>query len=140
MSAELIVYVEHKTDNGWENVNIYDKDGEDVTWRMFDNVAIDALFDSDDSIVYRRGLPENISDKMEEDWREYESLCTYFDWCELKALSRTPEAVLTDWDGNEYSKYNALDGLVRSINLLLECNGIYCSKPYEVRVICCLSI
>lgn len=152
MSRDLVTYVEvyDAKNNVWKELNLFTNDGKRVD--LFDNEARDIILNNDDENIvgYLRGLPTGFT-KYDE-WEDYDSYCTYFDWCELQALARTPEAEVIDWDKMEeepekyenvtrekYPRYNALKNYVDTIFLLLNAYGHYYMKPGEARVVCCLS-
>lgn len=153
MSRDLAVYVNYE--DTLLKINSLLK-GE-VTEYLWDNEPLDFIFGGygNSPEIPLRGLPDNCPYEVLEMWKDYANsgLCTWFDFCELSALSRTPEAMLINWDEiedsgidiyntpkNEWPRYNALKRFVERVELLLELNGIYYPKPGEVTVICCLSV
>lgn len=148
MSRDLMVYV---VDNKTNSVlNLYNDKQKVVTDFLFDNGPMRLLIEDrdDEAFVYNRGLPENCPENIKEDWEEYDSVCSWYDYCELAALSRTPEANLKNWDAMEesnwepgmpYITYNPMPDFMKSVDLILAAYGKYYTKPGEITIICCLS-
>lgn len=162
MGADFVAYVEKKTDGiAYDTVDIYGMDEMPVTQQLWNNTPIDVIFGEgmrSEGIVPRRPLPSNCSEEVDNDWgiyadMDYSSIVTWFDYFELKALARTPEAELYNWDEIEekhiaidvipkenWPKYNGLEDFVEKIDLLLRLNSIYPKEPGDIRIICCLSV
>lgn len=164
MSRELILWVEakDKETNEWNLLKLYNREHKDVTDDfLYLNCARDKMIGSDDDALlsYPRGFPKDCSKEIIERFdsedglftlEQYNSCATWYDWCELKALSRTPDAFEIDWFAVEemsedisfedYPKVNYVSKVVERISLLLDMHGCrYSVLPGEVRVVCFLS-
>lgn len=166
MSRELITWVEAKNEKGeWHTLKLFNELEEDVTDRfLFFNYAREKLCTSEGLTEYLRGFPPDCSNDIMKTFKEcgtendiysfeaYERATTWYDWCELNALSRTPEAWEVDWyaaeemddevlDTEMLPKINNVEEVVKRIELLMEMNGIYSYNvtPGEVRIVCFLS-
>ena len=141
MGTDIHVHVlKREKDNTFTELKVFDNEGNDVTWRMpyndrnYDRFGVLAglRVAGAQPIVPLRGLfwglPQNIINEFNKGW--YHSP-TWFDYVELEALAKTPEAIV-EWDDDD--KYNVLDGFVGSISTLLQLYGIYSPYPGEIIV------
>ena len=166
MSRELITWVEVKNEKGeWHTLKLFNELKEDVTDRfLFFNYAKEKLCTTEGLTDYLRGFPSDCSNDIMNSFKDcgtendiysfeaYNRATTWYDWCELQALSRTPEAWEVDWYAVDETddevlktetlpKINNVEEVVKRIELLMEMNGIYSYNvtPGEVRIVCFLS-
>lgn len=166
MSRELITWVEVKNEKDeWHTLKLFNELEEDVTDRfLFFNYAKEKLCTREGLTWGLRGFPPNCSSDIMNSFKDcgmgndlysfdaYTSNTTWYDWCELEALSRTPEAWEIDWyaaeemdvdelNTAELPKVNHIKEVVERVELLMEMNGIYTYnvKPGDVRIVCHLS-
>lgn len=113
--------------------------------------------------VYPRGVPDNLSPEVFKRWHRGEEdswhTPTWYGYCELKAYQyaakytdkyaklslelyklKNPEEYqddfdLYEYDEDDYSTSDLLDGFINCIDTVLEAYGIYYPKPNEIRVI-----
>lgn len=168
MSRELITWVEAKNEKDeWYLLQLFNGYKRDITDEfLFFNYAKEKLCtDGEEGLMDNlRGFPPKCSKEIMDtftncgadddiySFEAYKREATWYDWCELKALSRTPEAEEIDWyavdemseneiDVSNLPTVNRIKEVVERIELLMEMNGInsYNVKPGEVRVVCFLS-
>ena len=151
MGTDIHVKLLHKTDNGYEEIYLCDKNGKNISYRLnYENRNYDrfnvlcGVRGSGSGLISNRGLfegtPQEIKDKYEE--TGYYG-ATHADWNELVALARTPEAYVVDYWADEdddddedkpLPKMNVLQPWVDSMRVVLDAYGIYYPKPGEVIV------
>lgn len=136
MSHYIHIIVEHRDDNNWNELNFYNKGGEKLD--IFDNSFRDILL-GENNISTHRGFPNDFNRDKIEDYELYIHTSTWYDYCELLALSNTP---YHEYDIEEQCncmlnlKANPLKELVSVINAMLEAYEIYFPKPGDVRIVC----
>lgn len=167
MSRELLTWIEVKNEEGeWHTLKLFNNKGKDITDNfLFFNYAKEKLCTDRGLLDILRGFPPNCSNEIMELFKEcgteddfytfeaYERETTWYDWCELMALSRTPEAEEIDWEAAEEIEVDEFDNIslprvnyvkevVERISLLLEMNDIYSYNivPGDVRIVCHLSL
>jgi hypothetical protein len=156
MSTYLVTVVEkfNKETQKWEELSLFrqTKDGfERVdtfecgrSWYPWE-----VVFGED--VTVSRGLPEDLSDTVakrflpedgEETWFSTPT-SNWFDYCELKQLVRTPEAMVVDWDNvkdedteETYPKVNGFLPIWEAVERVVDAYCYYYPKPGEVRVVC----
>lgn len=147
MSRDLVVYVVDNTTN--KVMKLFNDKDEDVTMDLFDNGPMSLLCwdSSEEAFEYYRGFPTNCPEEILEIWGN-ESCVTYYDYCELRALARTPEANLKDWDameesgwqtGDPYITHNLMPVFMAKVNMICAAYHKHFIKPGEVYIICAVS-
>lgn len=166
MSRELSTWVEAKNEKDeWHTLKLINNAGKDITDNfLFFNYAKEKLCSRNGLSDMLRGFPPDCSNEIMELFKDcgkggdlysfeaYERETTWYDWFELKALARTPEAEEIDWDaleemdgtvtsGEDVPRVNYVKDVVERISLLLEMNDIYSYNivPGDVRIVCHLS-
>lgn len=147
MSRDLIIRVIDNTTQ--EELRLFNSKDEDITWRIFDNGPMSLLCPlmtgEDESFEdYYRGLPPNCPEDLAKEYEDISSV-TYYDYCELAALARTPEANLCDWHAMEEADwkpgqpkitYNPMPDFMAKVRLICDAYEKYFIKPGEIYIIC----
>ncbi len=146
MGTDIHVNVLHRqSDGSYKILNVYDENGNEITYRMRFNDRNYALFGKlagvrswEDPIVEPRGLfyglPADVVEHYDNADYGYHTP-TWFDYVELQALSRTPDAMSHyDDEDDDDPGVNILGRFVDDIGFLLNMFNIWYPKPGEVIV------
>lgn len=139
MGVDIVTCIERKKNGKYELLSLYKKTADGFVPVQFYTDRNYELFDKlagryDDSFPYPRGLPKDISDSTQNEYRFEEDISTtWYDYVELKLLAKTKDAIVRNSDTGK--KYNVLNNFVDRINFVLEANGVYFPDPGDVRVI-----
>ena len=138
MGTDIHTWIQIKKNGKWETLNLYiekkkDNDTkeyeraytlvENRNYGLFGKLA--GLRTWEDAIVPPRGWPDDITE-------DYFSP-SYFDYCELKALAKTKDAISYYWD--EDDGYNVIEDWLTYIDFVLDAYGEYYPKPGECRIV-----
>ena len=153
MGADIHCYIERRNHekNVWEPLNLYiDKDGEkkcvnfftDRDYELFGQLA--GVRSMIDPFVYPRGLPDDISEFVENEYKRGEFIlddgtiandfhsATWYDYVELKLYSEKEEsAIVEDFD---YTR-NPSAYFVERIDFVLDLYWIFYPKPNDIRIV-----
>lgn len=149
MSMELVTHVLYKQEDGtYKELKIFNDKGEDKTKDiLWCPCARTKLIDEEDAFDAYRGF----FDKAPQELRDYWYVdsddfgfyrATWYDWCELKALVRTPEALEDNWSNKaeEIVQVNFVEKIIPKIFTVLSCYNLeYKNIPGEVIILCILA-
>lgn len=154
MGTDIHVKILHKQKNGeYKNLVLFTDNGKEVSWRapycnrnyiLFGLLA--GVRGEATEMVPLRGLFDGCPAKAIEDWfitqedinegfsvnmlgNKYVFDETWYDWCELVALSNTNAAISYDYDGEPY---NPVKPWIEQLRFVLDCYEIYYPQPGDV--------
>lgn len=139
----LKLYVKKENESGEEVLEPSNYFLEYRNYELFDKLAgARTCFSDSDSLVPPRGYPRDYDGELTED-AEWLHSKTWYDYIELKALARTPEAYVTkynfdeeDEEGNPVEeKVNVVQPWVDNIDILLDMYFVYPQQPGDVRIV-----
>lgn len=145
MGTDIHTWIQINKNGKWETLNLYiEKKKDDDTkeyekaytlvesrnYGLFGKLA--GLRTWEDAIVPTRGWPDDITEDIQEA-TEYYFSPSYFDYCELKALAKTKDAISYYWD--EDDGYNVIEDWLTYIDFVLDAYGEYYPKPGECRIV-----
>lgn len=144
MGTDIHVNILHrKKDNSFEDLRIYNKDGEDITWRCSFNDRNYILFGKLAGVRYCEeplvpvrglywGLPQDVVDKYNDpDYCMYGA--SWYDFTELVAFKDSPRAIEEDeYEDGHIERWNPVRTWVERLEDYLELFGIYYPYPGEV--------
>lgn len=154
MGTDIHVKILHKVDGiTYEHLTLFTSDNKDISWRapycnrnypLFGLLA--GTRHEATAMVPLRGIFEHCPSTAIEDWfisqkdvdegfsanmlgEKYVYDETWYDWCELVALSQTNAAIAFDYDGEPY---NPVIPWIEQLRFVLDCYEIYYPKPGEI--------
>ena len=145
MGTDIHTWIQIKKNGKWETLNLYiekkkDNDTkeyeraytlvENRNYGLFGKIA--GLRTWEDAIVPTRGWPDDITEDIQEA-TEYYFSPSYFDYCELKALAKTKDAISYYWDDEK--GINVIEDWLTYIDFVLDAYGEYYPKPGECRIV-----
>ena len=107
MGTDIHTWIQIKKNGKWETLNLYIE-------------------------KKKSGLPDDITEDIQEEVK-YLFSPSYFDYCELKALAKTKDAISYYWDDEK--GINVIEDWLTYIDFVLDAYGEYYPKPGECRIV-----
>ena len=135
MGTDIHTWIQIKKNGKWETLNLYIEKKKDNNTKEYERAytlvenrnyglfgKLAGLRTWEDAIVPTRGWPDDITEDIQEEV-EYLFSPSYFDYCELKALANTKDAISYYWDDEKGINVN--EDWITYIDFVIDAYGEY---------------